>query len=360
MKIGIISPLSYPVPPKKYGGIELVVYYLVEGLIKRGHSVTLFAAGNSNTSARLDNSYNSQIKGGSMDPQNILYCLSRINHITSRSHHFDIMHNHDGFLAISQEHQFQCPIVSTWHVPIGKPKDVGQIQKKLLKQNKIISISYAQRENFPQANFIANVYNGPVDLSTCRFGKGGDYLIWIGRFDEYKGAKEAIEAATLLKKKIVLAGQVETQDQKKYFSNYIKTKVDNKNVIFLGQIGIREKIFWLGKSKVFLMPVSWREPFGLVVPEANACGTPVVAFARGAMPELIKDRINGFLVKPNDIQGMVQAVKRIYDMPEGRYKQMRLACRAHVAKNFTVEKMVDGYERVYERVIDDWKKRKRK
>lgn len=345
MRIAMVAPLAYPIPPDRYGGIELVVYYLVDGLIKRGHEVTLFACDGSKSKAKLDGKWGKQMVGSSVDPKNILYSLSRVNHIAEISDQFDIVHNHDGFLLMNQAHYFHCPIITTWHVPFSENTIKDPIKSQSLKNNNIVSISYSQRKGFPHGNYAANVYNGTVDFDTYKLGKGGDDLIWFGRFDEYKGVKEAVQVALKSNHRILLAGKAETPEQIEYFNKSIKPLVDNKKVIFLGQIDAKKKNEILNKARAFLMPISWEEPFGLVMIEAMACGVPVIAFDRGSVKEIIKDKETGFIIKPGDIKGMIRAVDQAKAIDPKK-------CRDRVENLFSIEKMVDDYEKAYKKVID--------
>ncbi|MFA7663028.1 MAG: glycosyltransferase family 4 protein [Patescibacteria group bacterium] len=345
MKIGMVSPLAYPVPPERYGGIELVVYYLIEGLVKKGHEVTLFAPEGSKTSAKFDTKFTKPIIGGSLDAENLDYCQKRARYIAESSADFDIVHNHDGFLPMVESANMKCPLVSTWHVPLGRPEKMKPEWREMMLKENLVSISYSQRKPFPEANFVANVYNGTTDLEKYQFSEGGEYLIWFGRFDDYKGPREAIEVAKRTGHKIVLAGKADSDDQKKYFNDFIKPEIDNEKVIFLGQIGIEEKNKWLGKSKAFLMPIDWEEPFGLVMIEAMACGTPVIAFNRGSVSEIVKDGETGFIVEPGNVDKMVEAVGNLSSID-------RRKCRESVEKDFSIERMVDSYEAVYQKLIE--------
>jgi len=216
-----------------------------------------------------------------------------------------------------------------------------------------VSVSYAFQKELP-IKFSACIYNG-IRLEDFDFVASGqkNQLVWIGRFKPVKGADLAIRMADQLKVPITIAAPVR---ENQYYTEIIQPALKRSNYAqFIGPINLQRKNKILGQAKVFINPILWDEPFGLVVPESNACGTPVVAFAKGAMPELIRDGVNGFLVKPDDIKGMVGAVQRIYEMPEEQYQAMRRACRKHVEENFPIEKMVDGYEKVYQRVIEDWR-----
>ena len=280
---------------------------------------------------------------------NLKISKSSINYIIKNSHKFDLIHSHDGLLSLSFANYFKCPLVGTFHTSVGKSMgwDMGNTRAKIFKRSKIISLSYAQRREMPEAKFIGNVYNGTVDFTRYDLGKGGDYLVWIGRFNPYKGAKEAIEVARKSGYKIILAGKIEPEEQA-YFDKYIKVEIDQKKVIYIGEIGLEKKNELLGGAKALLMPISWEEPFGLVMIEAMACGTPVIAFDRGSVREVVLDDKTGFIVKPGDIDGMAMAVKKI-DRIE------RKTCREHVKENFSIEKMVLGYEQIYSKIIKNKK-----
>jgi glycosyltransferase involved in cell wall biosynthesis len=241
------------------------------------------------------------------------------------------------------------PAVVTFHNYYDNTEDIFAGGSKSFN----VALSKSFHAQIP-VKFFATVYNG-VSIKDFTFNPTIDSqkIVWIGRFSPVKGVDTAMSIANKLKMDLVLAGQAKETD---YFTKTIMPAVKkSKYIDFIGPVAGAKRSRTLGDAKLFINPIQWEEPFGLVVPEANACGTPVVAYARGAMPELIEDGVNGFLVKPGDENGMIKAVKKIYDMPAEEYKAMRQRCREHVEKNFTVEKMVDGYEKVYEKVIKDWK-----
>lgn len=345
MKIGIIAPLRFPIPPVGYGGTEQVIYYLVEGLVKKGHEVTLFGCSNSKTSAKIYPEWNSQLDGSAFEnSENTLYYLERFNQISRISDQFDVIHNHDGFLTLSQNEHIKCPFVSTFHLSPSalvksKPREL------IMERNKLVSISLSQQRGYPKANWIDNVYNGTVDLEKYEFGEGGDYLVWIGRFNPIKGAKEAIEIAKLAKHKLILGGVVDPEHVD-YFEQEIKPKIDGTAVVFLGEVNLPQKIKLLKNAKAFLMPISWEEPFGLVVIESMACGTPVIAFDCGSMSEIIENGKTGFVIESSSVKEAAEAVGRISEIS-------RKACRDRVSKSFSIEKMVDGYESVYSKIVGE-------
>lgn len=344
MKIGIIAPFAYPIPPASYGGSEQVVYYLTEGLVKKGHDVTLFCQEGSKTHAKQDDRFCHKLAGELLDKRNIFPLLRRINYIIGRSSEFDLIHNHSGYLVLNLSKYFGAPMVTTLHNSYSSEMINKDTACELFGHNKFVSISKSQQRNLREVKFTANVYNGTVDLNRYQLGPGGDYLIWVGRFCDAKGTREAIEIAKKSGNKLLLAAK-ESPEDREYFEKYVKNEIDNKNIIFVGEIGIEEKNKLLGKAKAFLMPINWEEPFGLVMIESMACGTPVIAYDRGSVPEIIKNGETGFIVKHGDIGGMVKAVNRIDKID-------RHACREHVEHNFSIEKMVEGYEAVYKKIIN--------
>jgi len=200
---------------------------------------------------------------------------------------------------------------------------------------------------------------------------GGNYLVWLGRFTPVKGAKEAIEIAKAVKMPLLMAGKIDwaVERDKQYFKEFIEPHFKKGEIEYLGEANHAQKNKLMGSALCLLNPISWDEPFGLVSAEANACGTPVVVFARGAAPEVIKDGETGFLInsskknikgdwliKKTGIEGISEAVERIRMMPKNRYQKMRRACREHVEKNFTIEKMADSYEKLYQEVLEKQRK----
>lgn len=352
MKIGVIAPLYYPIPPKTYGGTESVIYSLVEGLVKDKQDVTLFACKGSSVSAKIYPKWNKQLDITKGSEESRKYQQDRLEHIISISKDFDILHNNDGILPILNEKRFNCPLITTWHSPFSQylvdhPEEVPAIESTTF-----VSISDSQRKGLPKGKFIATVYNGTVDFNDYKLGRGGETLAWIGRFNISKGVVDAIKIALQAKKKLILAGSITSKKQIDYFNSKIKNQIDHKNIEFVGEANVEQKNKILGSSCAFLMPIHWEEPFGLVMIEAMACGTPVIAYDRGSVPEIIEDGKNGYIVEENDKNGMVNAIKNIAKID-------RKYCRESVKKRFSIEKMVGGYEKVYEKVIKEYENNKR-
>ena len=327
-----------------YGGTERVVACLADGLVKKGHDVTVFAAEGSEGLADIDTTFGKLIAGHPYEPENIEYCSRRIEYIAKTSSRFDILHNNDELLALQSRSLFKCPLVTTWHGPFDQLFFDENIGRDKLRECNFVSISFSQRKDLPDGNFVGNVYNGTTDLDDYTYGSGGDYLIWLGRFHQYKGAKEAIDAAKIANRKLILAGNIGSDAQQKYFDENIVNEIDDTQISYAGEVGLIKKVKLLQNAEALLMPIKWEEPFGLVMIEAMACGTPVIAFNRGSVPEIIADGKVGYIVKQDDVHAMADAVGRIERIN-------RRDCREHVAGNFSIEKMVEGYEKVYNQII---------
>ena len=226
---------------------------------------------------------------------------------------------------------------------------------KLFKEYPYTTISLDQRKKAPkELKFIANIYNG-IDAEKFPFSdKKGSYLFWMGRLIEKKGADIAIKVAKALNKKLIIAGPIikDRPEDIAYYENKIKPYIDNKQIMYYGPANHKQKTeLYLG-SLLFLNPVIWDEPFGLVVPEANATGAPVVSFKRGAMAEIMKNGVNGILVESNDIKDMIKAVTTVDDMSDEEYRSLRKSSRNFFESNFTIDQMVSGYEEAYRQIIN--------
>ncbi len=344
MKIAQIAPFEEPVPPKKYGGTERIVYHLTEELVKNGHNVTLFATGDSKTSAKLLPIFPQALRSIKIG-QNLkareaykLIGLAKVIEILLKEN-FDIIHNHIGWRFLPFIKILKTKVVTTLHGPL----DIGYqrfIYQKF-PNSYYISISKNQREPLPKLNFVGNVYNG-IDITSFPFKeKSGNYLAFLGRMSPEKGPLEAIKIAKKMKMKLIMAAKIDVVD-KEYFSKKIKPLIDNRMIKFIGEIGHKKKVQLLQNAKATLIPINWREPFGLVLTESMACGTPVIAFKRGSVPEVIKDKKTGFIVK--NVDEAVESLKKIDQID-------RRDCRKWVEEKFTSEKMANGYEKIYSKVL---------
>ena len=345
LKIAILSPFEETVPPEKYGGTELVVYNLVEGLTRRGHKVTLLASGDSRVSARLIPIFKEPLrgKGGMSDLKTReAYKFVGVARVIEflKGEEFDVVHNHIGWRILTFSRLISYPLITTLHGPL----DIGYQQfvySQFPKAN-YISISNNQRKPLAhKLNFVATVYNG-IEVEKFTFiNRPGEYLAFLGRMSSEKGPIHAIEVAKRSGMKLVMAAKVDLTDQK-FYQGEVEPLIDGKQIKFIGEVDHVGKNRLLKNAAALLVPIQWEEPFGLYMIEAMACGTPVIAFDRGAVREIVVDGRTGFICK--NISEMTEAVKRIGEIN-------REDCRKHVEKNFTVQKMVDGYEEAFKKLV---------
>lgn len=345
MKIAQIAPTEERVPPVKYGGTERIVSQLTEGLTELHHDVTLYASGDSVTSARLIPTAERMIRGSIPDSQTDLLRaakwrsnLETITHLATSS--YDVAHNHIGWPLLISHELYQFPVVTTLH---GEQNEYRRTVLGWCKDQPFISISDSQRKNAPDLNYVATVYNG-IDLQEFTFNaNAGDYIAFLGRTTPEKGLKEAIEFARAIGVKLKIAAKIEPLAIDYY--NELKPLIDGEQIEYVGELGPTERDRFLGQAKALVAFIQWDEPFGLFMVEAMACGVPVLAFKRGSVPELIRDGETGFVVET--VQQAVQAWSKIDTI-------RRADCRTHVEENFTVERMVSGYESVYHQVYEEF------
>lgn len=349
LKIAQIAPLWFPVPPKGYGGTELVVSKLTENLIKRGHKVTLFASGNSKTKGKLISVVKNDLRRLGVPYLFDSYSILNLIEAFSRAKEFDILHTHIDVYDPIFRFRSPVPTITTLHNPFWPKakKKSGQwyaYQGRVLLYNRFprlpyIAISNSYRKQCPaKIKFIKTIYHG-VDPKLLKFNpKGGNYLAWIGRFSPNKGTHIAIRIARKLNLKLLIAGKAVSPEDKEYFSQKIKPFLTRK-IQFIGELKTdKEKSEFLGKAKAFLYPLQWEEPFGITMIEAQACGTPVIAFDRGSVSEVVKDKKTGFVLESE--KEMVEAIKHIFEID-------RKECRKFFEQKFTVQKMTDDYEKIY-------------
>lgn len=349
LKIGQISPLNLPVPPEKYGGSERVIFNLCEWLTKKGHQVFLFGTGNSKVSCHLV----PIIKQGlwELKPKDSsAYYAYQMAVIGKKIKEFDIdiMHDHLGPLSLPLNGH--VPMIHTLHVPFNN-LDRPWVYKKL--NSKLVSISYAQRKPAPDLHYVNTIYNG-IDMEKFKFNpKPQDHYVWVGELSPRKGILEVIKIVKKIKANLVLVGRIPPSSQRNdftFFQKYIKKELNKGRVKYVGEKMPNQLSPYYGKAKAFLFPLQWEEPFGLVMAEAMACGTPVIAFDRGSVPEVVKDKKTGFVVEPfnkkgaTNFKGFIEAIKKIDTIS-------RKECRKLVERKFTAEKMVSDYEKLYYRLL---------
>lgn len=370
MRIAIAGILNKPILKSSFGGTESFTYQLTENLVRRFHDVTLFADAKSQTSARLESFFSFEdqdLMHGTRIEARFLYHLLQTREIAKRSLEFDLVHNnyYDSFFFTPFIDWFSCPTITTVHNDFWQYKDMKSFFMKTYRPGKdiYVFVSNNARKLAGDPEGSLTIYNG-INVSDYAFEPfpNDSYLFWLSRVTPKKGAKEAVEAAIKTQKKLILSGMYPTE-YKNYFQKYVGNLL-SETINFIGPQAFKEKINYYKNARAFIFPIQWEEPFGLVMIEAMATGTPVVAFARGSVPEVIKDGETGFIVNPSDedlrgewiikktgIDGLCEAVEKIYSMPEDQYREMRRNCRAHVEKNFTVEQMVSNYEKVYQQIL---------
>ncbi len=339
MRIAQVAPLYDSVPPKLYGGTELVVSYLTEELVRQGHDVTLFASGDSTTQAKLIPICPESLRLDTKCIDQLAHHVLMLEYVFSERHNFDIVHFHIDYLHFPLSRRDQLVNITTLHGRLDIP-DLGPLYQ-VFRDMPVVSISDSQRDPLPWANWQGTVHHGlPEDQLSMREGKG-EYLAFLGRISPEKGLEEAIRIAKLVGMPLRIAAKIDRADQE-YFETHIKSLLNHPLIQFVGEIGYPEKNEFLGDAAALLFPINWPEPFGLVMIEAMACGTPVIAFPRGSVPEIIDPGITGFLV--NDVEEAATAVKSISAIN-------RTACRQQFERRFTARRMSEDYLALYQRLV---------
>jgi glycosyltransferase involved in cell wall biosynthesis len=339
MRIAQVAPLYESVPPKYYGGTERVVSYLTEELVRQGHDVTLFASGDSVTKAHIVAACRSSLRSDKHCQIQMAHHFVMLERLFQRAAEFDIIHFHIDYLHFPLSRRELITHVTTLHGRLDIPDLVPLYQE--FHDMPVISISNGQREPLPWANWQATVYHGlPVEMYRFR-EKPGNYLAFLGRVSPEKRVDRAIEIARLVGMPLKIAAKVDPVD-KDYFESVITPLLSNSLVEFVGEIGDAEKDEFLGNAYALLFPIDWPEPFGLVMIEAMACGTPVIAYRGGAVPEVIEQGHTGFVVE--GLQDAVDAVRRISNLSRKR-------CREVFEKRFTTTRMAHDYVQIFERLI---------
>ena len=337
MRIAQVAPLWIPIPPYTYGGTELVVSWLCDELVRRKHEVTLFATEDSRTKANLVPIWNKSLWRAKLKAPHAVYSLL-YEKLLSLQDKFDIIHDHCEFYTTPFSKFLKPPIVTTLHHPLTEETII--LYKKFPNIN-FVAISKNQRKLGPGINIVKTIYHG-LPVEKYQFNpKPKNYLLWLSKIAPEKGIAEAIDIAKLSGENLIISGNI-LPEYGDYFNFRIKPLVDGKKIQFVGASDFGKKIELLKNAKAFIFPIKRPEPFGLVVIESMACGTPVIAFKRGSMPELILDGKTGFLV--NSIEEACQALKEIN-------KISRAECREHVKRNFNLKRMVNRYEKLYKKIL---------
>jgi glycosyltransferase involved in cell wall biosynthesis len=341
MRIAQIAPLTESVPPKLYGGTERVVHWLTEELVTLGHDVTLFASGDSTTSARLEASWPRALRlDGSVRDPNALHMLM-LERVRQRADEFDFLHFHLDYYPFSLFSRQSTPFVTTLHGRLDLPEH--QPLFDTFSTAPVISISNSQRRPLPQAHWVRTIHHGlPERLLTPQDAKPS-YFAFLGRIAPEKGADRAIRIAQHCGVPLKIAAKVDKVDSD-YFEEQVKPLIDSSSAEYIGEITDKEKSAFLSGAIALLVPIDWPEPFGLVMIEAMACGTPVIAYNRGSVPEVIEDGLTGFVVE--DEKGAIGAVDRLDHLSRQKIRQ-------RFEERFTARRMAKDYLATYRSLMDE-------
>jgi len=348
LRIAQVAPLWFTIPPKGYGGIERIVAMLCNCLVDEGHEVTLFAAPGSQTKAKLISVFPKPLAEANIPWANPIWNLRNLSLAFEMANQgeFDVIHCHLDLWALFFQNLTKTPVLHTMHNPLYRDNADATKDDRLMlfneesRRTNIVFISQSAKKQ-AMVDFLSDkarvIYNG-IDLSHFKFNaKSGDHFVWIARMNKHKGVENAIAACEKLGKKLLLAGRIDPTQQE-YFKKIIKPHLNGK-IKYVGELTEEQLSDFYGQALATLYPIEWEEPFGLVVVESMACGTPVIAYRRGSMPELINDGKTGFVIDSN-ISKLTEAMEKVGQIN-------RLAVRKSVEEKFSKERMVDEYEKLY-------------
>jgi len=333
MKVAVLAPVAWRTPPRHYGPWEQVASNIAESMIKKGVEVTLFATGDSITAGKLEAVCAQGYEEDRTQDAKVLECL-HISNLMEKAGDFDLIHNNFDFLPLTYSGLVKTPIITTIH-GFSSPKIIP-VYKKYNSRGHYVSISNSDRS--PQLDYLATVYNG-LDTKDFEFvDQPDDYLLYFGRIHHHKGCWEAIQIAKKSNRKLLIAGIIQDEN---YFREKIQPEL-NDQIEYIGHAGPEKRKQLLGNAYTLLHPINFNEPFGMSVAEAMLCGTPVIAFNKGSMPELIEDRETGFLVNTID-----EAVEAVVDLKNINRKD----CYEWASSQFSCDKMVDDYYKLYQQIL---------
>ncbi|MGZ8192308.1 MAG: glycosyltransferase family 4 protein [Methylobacter sp.] len=339
MKIAQVAPLQESVPQKTYGGTERVVHYLTEALVRQGHEVTLYASADSRTHAKLQPITPEALRLAFTRRDPLPWHLLELAQVSRAAERFDIIHFHTDFLHFLLWRRMRTPQLTTLHGRLDLP-DLKPLFDEF-RDMPVVSIAHHQREPLPMALWADTVYNGiPVDLYDFQ-ANSSDYLAFLGRMSPEKGPEAAIGIAIRAGMPLKMAGKVDAVDQE-YFETRIRPRLNHPLIEFIGEVEERGKNELLGGAKALLFPIAWSEPFGLVMIEAMACGTPVIAYRRGSVAEVMTQGVSGYIVDSED--EAAAAITRIDQIDRG-------ACRDYFERHFSADRMAENYVAVYQKLI---------
>jgi glycosyltransferase involved in cell wall biosynthesis len=342
LKIAQVSPLYESVPPKLYGGTERVVSWLTEELVRQGHDVTLFASGDSVTHAHLVPISKRSLRLDEQCQDELAHVILEFEKVIQLENQFDLVHWHTDYLCYPLARRMTTPNVSTLHGRLDIPDLIPLYEE--FSDIPVVSISNSQRKPLPWINWQGTVYHGLPDNLFRYQERPGQYLAFLGRISPEKGVDRAIEIAQRAQMELKIAAKISKADRP-YYEQVIKPLIDRSpNVEFLGEISENEKNEFLGNAYALLFPINWPEPFGIVMIEAMACGTPIIAFPTGSVPEVMEDGQSGFVVA--NVDQAVKAVERVASFD-------RAKCRQVFERRFTSRAMASSYLQVYKHLIEN-------
>jgi glycosyltransferase involved in cell wall biosynthesis len=339
LRIAMLAPPWIPIPPPGYGGIEFVLALLCDALVDQGHDVELLCAPGSRSKARvrplLEAAHPESIERAVFEADHVGRAFAVIDDAAAADEPFDVVHDHSGYTALAMADRLGTPLVHTVHGPFDEATTPYYAHHGA--KGSIVCISHAQARSAPDDMDVAAVVHNPIDVNSWPVGhRKEDYLLWLGRIVPEKGPQRAIRVARAVGRPLVLAGPVQPRFER-FFAKEIEPHIDGSSVRYVGEVGGVRKQRLFADAFAFLMPISWPEPFGMVIVEALAAGTPVLAFAHGAAPEIVEDGVNGFLVK--DEEEMIAAIEKAATIEPMR-------CRES-AMRFAPDRVALGYEAVY-------------
>jgi len=340
-RIAQLAPLWIPIPPRTYGGIELMLSELIEELVKRKYDMTLFASGDSKTSAKLIPIMEKAIWLDHELKNPHAPVTRMLKEVFDRFYEFDILHNHFNFFMFPLSLRLDCPqFLTTVHRPMDKQYAEAM---KAYRKIKYVAISEDHKKSMEEFGVpvCGVVYNG-INPARYEFNDSpGDYLLYLSRLNREKGVLAAIEVAKAAGQKLIIAGNSAGNAEWSFFMHEIQPRLNDDNISFRGQVNFQEKVELLKNAKALIFPIDRREPFGLVMIESMACGTPVIGFRKGSVPEIVEHGKTGFVA--NTPEEMIKAIERLPEIN-------RKTCRKTVEEKFSLKQMVDKYEKIYEEI----------
>ncbi len=339
MNIAVIAPVWIPIPPHGYGGIERVLKLLVDGLVELGHDVTLFASGDSGTAARqvvfMEDAPTEMMGQTLYDAYHVGQAFRQI-----AGTDYDLVSDHSGFLGVAFASFLRAPLVHTLHGPFHEP--IKRFYRAFNEDSFFIAISDCQRRNCPDLNYLGVAHNG-VDIELHRFQpEKQDYYVCVGRICEAKGTHYAVQIALATGSRLKLAGKIDAGQDREFFEREVKPFLDGERIVYLGEISEEEKVELVGGARGFLFPIQWEEPFGLVMAESLACGTPVITTNWGAAPEIIEDGKTGFVV--HDLDEFPRAMEALDQIDPA-------VCRSEAERRFSPHAMALRYATLFQQVL---------